>query len=327
LLSAKYGTPYGAKDFEEALRILEGGFVAIAGDNVRFINPSLRDYLVDYLDDAALLADFALAPTKVKWASAVWQQAARTKPLPQQDQQVVARGFANVAKTFLHLPVWKPAKGDPHSLSVADLGNYWRITLLLEWCEVTGDPRFADYALALARKPVSGFSTWLDGDSLVELISELRNGPRKAGPNAADLASVLETGLVDMLRSGLWADELDKLYSAILDAQDALDPEVLEVANEVVNDEFENAHSHGSDSDSESTLQDHIEALRRLAQRAGIAQDRLENAVCSIENRIQDINEKVSQAHSPSVTGYSRRDSDVFDDTALRNLFEPLVRE
>jgi hypothetical protein len=104
LLSAKYGTPYGAKDFEEALRILEGGFVAIAGDNVRFINPSLRDYLVDYLNDAALLADFALASTKVKWASAVWQQAARTKPLPKQDQQVVARGFANVAKTFLHLP-------------------------------------------------------------------------------------------------------------------------------------------------------------------------------------------------------------------------------
>jgi energy-coupling factor transporter ATP-binding protein EcfA2 len=39
-LCAKYGAPHGPKDFEESLRILEGGFVTIAGKQVGFVNPS-----------------------------------------------------------------------------------------------------------------------------------------------------------------------------------------------------------------------------------------------------------------------------------------------
>src|SRR5208337_4773288 len=101
LLSAKYGTPYGAKDFDEALRILEGGFVAIAGESVRFINPSVRDYLTDYLDDASLLADFARASTKARWAWAVWRQVTSTKQITRQDQKGVVVGFVEVAKAFL----------------------------------------------------------------------------------------------------------------------------------------------------------------------------------------------------------------------------------
>ena len=45
----------GPKDFEEALKILESGFVAISSTTVSFINPSLRDYLQEYLKDIALL--------------------------------------------------------------------------------------------------------------------------------------------------------------------------------------------------------------------------------------------------------------------------------
>ncbi|MCK1452178.1 hypothetical protein IVB36_15080 [Bradyrhizobium sp. 35] len=45
----------GPKDFEEALKIMESGFVAISSTTVSFINPSLRDYLQEYLKDIALL--------------------------------------------------------------------------------------------------------------------------------------------------------------------------------------------------------------------------------------------------------------------------------
>jgi hypothetical protein len=49
-----YNISHEAKDFEEALKILEGGFIAISGGRISFINPSLRDYLTDYLNDASL---------------------------------------------------------------------------------------------------------------------------------------------------------------------------------------------------------------------------------------------------------------------------------
>ena len=58
-LCAKYGDEHGPKDFEEALRILEGGFVKITGPLVGFVNPSLRDYLTEYLNDDALLREIA----------------------------------------------------------------------------------------------------------------------------------------------------------------------------------------------------------------------------------------------------------------------------
>jgi len=42
-LCTKYGIAFDHKDFEEAIRILEGGFIEIKKRDVSFINPSLRD--------------------------------------------------------------------------------------------------------------------------------------------------------------------------------------------------------------------------------------------------------------------------------------------
>jgi hypothetical protein len=56
------------------LKILEGGFVSISSGRVSFINPSIRDYLTNYLDDTALRALFAEAAQKADWAKAVWNQ-------------------------------------------------------------------------------------------------------------------------------------------------------------------------------------------------------------------------------------------------------------
>lgn len=57
-MSRTYGLAHGPKDFEEALRILEGSFVNIvniSGPRVSFLNPSLKDYLSTYLLDTELL--------------------------------------------------------------------------------------------------------------------------------------------------------------------------------------------------------------------------------------------------------------------------------
>src|SRR3990167_691782 len=57
-ISTAYGLAHGPKDFEEALRILEGSFVNvvnIGGPMVSFLNPSLKDYLSTYLLETDLL--------------------------------------------------------------------------------------------------------------------------------------------------------------------------------------------------------------------------------------------------------------------------------
>ena len=104
-LCAKYGEPHDPKDFEEALKILEGGFITITGKDVRFVNPSLRDYLTEYLDDKALLSEFAAITNQSEWAQAVWQHG-RQVLKSADDLKVLAEFFLGVADKLVRLPVW-----------------------------------------------------------------------------------------------------------------------------------------------------------------------------------------------------------------------------
>jgi hypothetical protein len=69
VLCKTFGHTHDAKDFEDAVKILEGGFIAILGRRVSFINPSLRDYFIWFFSDIDLLLHFAEAPQFVDWAA------------------------------------------------------------------------------------------------------------------------------------------------------------------------------------------------------------------------------------------------------------------
>ncbi|MEO9960607.1 MAG: hypothetical protein ABJF07_09935, partial [Nisaea sp.] len=115
-LSIKYGTTRDPKDFEEAVRILEGGFITVRGTRVSYVNPSFRDYMSGYVKDAALLVDCAAAAQTANWADNVWD-AVRAAALPPEQRHRVATSFREIATRFLSLPTWK--KTDNHSYSIA----------------------------------------------------------------------------------------------------------------------------------------------------------------------------------------------------------------
>ena len=327
-LSRKYGTPYGAKDFEEALKILEGGFIAIIGIQARFINPSVRDYLTDYLDDLDLISDCARAATTANWASSVWKHVMTTRLSHFPEHEVVAKCFIEVAKSFISLPFWKQDPRSPTTARICDLSNGGRISLMLEWHAWSKDDRFACFALALAKKPFGGFSAWLDGEKLVDLVRSLRDDSDgdESFPQAEEIATALEASLVALFEQGLHADDLEKLYAAIDTARKVLGENVFEAADGAVEQEIENAYSNAAEIDSESTLEDQIKALRSLASRVSISSERLDSAVFAFESCISEIKERVSTTEPPSFTGRTPRETDTFDDAALRNLFEPLTR-
>lgn len=328
LLSTKYGTPYGPKDFDEALKILEGSFIAIRDTSVSFVNPSVRDYLVSYLDDSIQLADFARAATMANWAAALWKHVRITHMLPPPDQEMISRCFLDVARSFPQLHMWKTIRINPIAVRKADLAATDRISLLLDWHECSGMQEFARIALTLAEKPTGGFGAWSDGSNLLTLIADLRHGEKYPGcPVSTEIANALEAGLITLLSNGIWADDLARLYKRIHTSRDALNGHVLEAAAQAIQGQFEDQHPDYGSVDSESTLQDQIEALRDLAPQVGVPADRLARTISSIEQRISEINEDVLPATQPSVIGRSGADSDVFDDDALRNLFASLTRE
>ena len=323
----KYGIPYGVKDFEESVKILEGGFIAINGSRVSFINPSVRDYLTEYLDDVEMLSTFALAAQKADWAEAIWRHVATVKIIPPEHQKIIAHCFKAIAESFTHLPVMKRDLHDQNVYRFCDLCVSDRISLLLEWSAMTGEERFASLALLLADKPIGGFSPWRDGDNLIRLIRDLREGSAEEMSCAAELSVSLESGLINIFDSGIWADDFGNMCDAVDRARDLLSHEVFEAANRAIVREVDDAMSNAAAIDSESTLEDHIKTLQRLAPSAGVPEPALKEAILAIQGRISEINERTAEAPSPEFSGRSPRESDKFDDIALRDLFASLVSD
>jgi hypothetical protein len=258
-LCAKYGEPHDPKDFEEALRILEGGFISVIGKEVRFVNPSLRDYLTGYLDDPGLLQDFAAAARQGRWAQTVWQHGKKLK-LSSDVLKAFALSFVRIAGEFVQLPIWERVDQYPpgYGLSPTSLSNTSRIELLLAWWEASQDERFADLALALARAPVGGLNSWLDGDQAIELLGKLRDGDYfDQLPCMAELADSLEDAIVEMIDGGMPSDELANILGSVELWRWVLGDRVAHALDEAIRAEIDQVSSIVSDIDSESTLKEH----------------------------------------------------------------------
>ena len=329
VLSERYRLRRNPKDFEEAIRILEGSFIEIRDGMVSYVNPSFRDYLTEYLDDFSMLCDFASSSRNIQWAQSLWKFGNRQIPAPS-TQRRFAAAFLPIAAEFNKLPVRRRTRTDSGvvGLSMADASNTDRISLLLDWWYATEDQRFADYLRRMMAAPVDGFRAWLDGTDLVRLLAELPDADYGEGfPYGDELIGQLEKALIDVL-NWISTDELEKIGDAVDVAGSAISPSVVAAVEDAVLTQFEEIEGLIENEESDFTLQDCISSLRKWGTRFSIPRKSVDNAVSKIEERIQMIQDEDEPptAESPSFAA-STVVSDEFDDEALKNLFAPLVSD
>lgn len=331
MLSQHFGLAHNPKDFEESLRILEGGFVRISGFQVSFVNPSVRDYLLSYLDDWTLLTLAAKASVRTEWAQAVWSHSQRlagrwARPVPQ-ERVKLAHAFQDIGLAFLSLPVEIQIKESYGLVSRTDgISNADRLELLLDWWYATEDEAFLILIQRLAAVPVDGWDPMRDGEQLLAVIAKFRDNDYDGNfPNAAELADLLEAGAEHLITSGsLNSEELGKISDAFEEWSSGLGPQIRDAIEKSVLQEFRDVENVVNDIDSESTIDEHIETLQKLAERTKLPYHVLRRAVDIAEQRGTIIRERRSVASSPSIRGVDPRVADSFDDDALINLFAPL---
>lgn len=323
-LARKFGTPQGPKDFEEVMRTLEGGFIAISGQEVSYVNPSLRDYLTAYLNDLSFLRVFATTAQRCNWAEQVWKHGCSLTNSPA-DISAFARSFAMIAARFTTLRVMKPVRNQPSHRTFADSSNTQRIRLLLSWWVDSHDDEFARLAVEQARRPVGGFDYWLDGTAIIEVIRQVRDGEYYPGlPVADELAEQLEHVVIELLRRWMTIDSLEQMYDAIDGARAYLSPDVVKAATVAVKHSIAEIGDYIDHEDSESTLEDNVKSLAKLAPRVGVTTSDLERATRTIETRIAHMNEEEPSSDGPSFfDGF--REKETFSDDDIRNLFQPLL--
>jgi hypothetical protein len=165
----------------------------------------------------------------------------------------------------------------------------------------------------------------MDGMHLIELIKNFRHGYYEAFPFDDEILLTLEDAVITMLTNGMASDELETISDAIYESEDIVGRDIAAAAKEAIQREFNEIDQMAAETDSISTLEEHKTTLKKLASRAGISSAMLSSAIKTINARISTIDEEAEDAKAPSFSGAVMKDTEKFDDSALMNLFSPLL--
>ncbi|WP_404478357.1 restriction endonuclease [Novosphingobium sp. BL-52-GroH] len=298
------------KDFENSLRHVEGGFVAIEDGDVDFINPSVRDYIASYLSDGMLLLAIANSCSSGDSVREIWTFA--QKHVDWLDLPDVARAL----KPAL------PVLASPGSSTTLD--NSDRISLILELWRYSGDDSYAEAALSFVRTPGRDYSPWRDGPRLLALLAELADeGHYQSGPLTTTVATAIEDVMIAMLEEGMGSDDLQRISDTVED--DYGYSNRLRVASHAaIAREFDQLEDTLWNYSSESELEDHAIVLRQLAPRALVPEVIVKQALDAVEERISEVQVRQAKSVDPEFEAPDTPDDETFDDEALGTLFDSL---
>lgn len=306
------GLPRDPKDFENSLKHLEGSFIVISRNEVDFINPSVRDFLAEYLADEALLKLAISSSCSASMARQIWN---------------FARGclgwlrLGDVAHAAI--PVISQVTERP-DMDDNEVNNADRLSLLLDWWAHSDNDLFYEAALCLIQKPPKPFQSWRDGSKILMLVTQLRDeGYFVQCEMTEKMAVTLENVAITILDGYVPSDDLLSM-SDIIEEESCFSESVKQAASRAIVREFDDVESTVDDMTSESDLDEHADRLRTLAQRATISEYALKRALEAVDERIGAISSDVENAADPALPERSNEAADQFDDRALVNLFDSL---
>lgn len=326
LLCQKFGVVWDAKDFESSVKVLEGGFIAVANGRISFINPSVRDYLYRYLLDRKLLVTMAAGAPTPSCAMRIVDQFKKLSDLTPDDWRTFLSGFSALVQRLNTIPRWKPISSNPTNLRAYDTTTSDRINMLLLWWKLSGLELFLETAVVIATDPKDQFKSWDDARTLPAILANLLSAPQNEKKDTGLLAVAIENAIRKMLGGSLDPDDLERVVTSI-DANKAnLGHMFDEEINTAIPEMIENVGDNLGHVDSDSTLSDYISTVEKLANRIGYNPQAVDSAKRAIQSRIEEVKEYAAQDEELSVTGEDVQE-DTFDDQDLKNLFEPLLAE
>lgn len=318
-LCKKYGIEFDPKDFEEAVRILEGSFIKISRSQISFINPSLRDYLSSYLNDKKVLMDFWPGAYCARWAEALTNKMAECGDVTDVEEKVFAEQFLAIARRFDQIQVWKPIANDPHAWGLFDINQARRISLLVTWWKQSSNVEFLAIAASIAENTDYRFSSWSEGYELVDMLVTM---DADDGELLTPLRSQIDQRIQRLLNQGMAIDDLARVTCAIDSNRDYLPQELVDCAQQAATDAVSGAEDEVANTDSASTLEDQATALREISTQFQVNVD---DALKAIKARQTELEETEVVADAPSFTADQKEPKDHFTDDDLTNLFAPLL--
>ncbi|MEL7128430.1 MAG: restriction endonuclease [Pseudomonadota bacterium] len=323
-----YSQPSKPEDFEEALKSLESGFVAISGNQIRFVNPSVRDFLKDHLSDEAFLSVLPPLCFRAEWAQNLWSHMKHTFHIDPDKLKTLAQTFLEFANKLDQIPNFAKVKLEQYNYwyrELDDLSIAKRGSLLLDLFEHSGDRGFLDAAISVLKSDILWVDASRDSRELPELHWRISSFVDDNVDGKGDLQVSVETALVRSIEAGVPMDELVAVKDAIDEyLNEAIDLEPIEQAiNSAIDYEFDEVSQAISDLSSESELNGHLELLDFIAKHTGRSAEAARNVVL---DKISEIEVPDYDDYRPSSRGRSNHADSEFSDNDLVSLFSTLSK-
>lgn len=323
-----YSQPSKPEDFEEALKSLESGFVSISGQQVRFVNPSVRDFLKEHLIDSDFLRLLPNLCVRAEWAQNLWSHLKHTFQTDPDKLKEFSNSFLEFANKLNKIPNFYNVKSEKYNYwhsQFDDLSIAERASLLLELFEQSNDRGFLNAAILVFKSDVHKIEASRDSRGLPELHWRISSFVDDDVDGKAVLLNLVETALVRAIESGVPMDELVTVKDAIDEyLEGATDlKSIKDAIHSAIDYEFDQTSDAISHLSSESELTEHLELLEFIAQETGRSVITAKNVVLE---KISGIESPDYDSYQPSFTGPSGRADADFSDNDLMSLFSTLSK-
>lgn len=324
-LCRRFSLSSGPKDFEESLRTLEGSFVTISNGRISLINPSVRDYLAQYLTDSALLRAMAEGMATLRAARALYDHFKKVPDVSREDKAAFLISFIPLAANAVNEDPFKPIRGEPNRWRWLGMSYSSQVELLREWWKTSKRQEFLDAALVVASNRDNWFSSWADGRLMPRLIASLRGAPKAEREKTTALVEALEERLIKILNFEMDLDDVHRIRTEVLPRKGHLAQHIIWSADSAAHRVIAELPNTLERIDSESTLDDYTRLVDELGPAVGATPDEMARAKDAISSRADRLREKTPGGDALSVRGNRTLEIDSFTDKDLRDLFAPLL--
>ncbi len=321
LLSRKYGHPFDPKDFQESVKTLEGSFINIIGTRLSFINPSVRDYLSDYLNDRVMLREFAAAAPNTLWASSIERKFMEIPDVTPSERAAFINAFIPLSSRITEVSVWLDSS---HGFRRFDASNSDRIETLVRWWRISLNDLFLDRAIALISDQKTIFYHWSDAKKLTSIYVDLMKR-KSERTKVATLVPLVTSKVCELLERNLDINDVENVEKAIDSGGSGVPLEIISAHKRAVERVIEQVPLMMPNVDSESELSDHRKSVERLVGRYKVEDASATLAFDAIDERRTTL-ESMSILDEPQFSADSVNVSvDQFDDREIENLFATLI--
>jgi hypothetical protein len=161
-LVVKYNYQSSPRDFAEALRLLEGAFLSISSGRVRFLNPSVKDYVASQISASRnTFDDLLTSAIRFQQLVALWQLAnAQAQSVLRSHLKCNLDAFISKIIALLAAPTFRREQTTSGKFSGyrIDIGTEERLGFLAEFCNAERSQRSTPDLLDAMERIIGGWS-------------------------------------------------------------------------------------------------------------------------------------------------------------------------